>query len=320
MSRIFKKFTSLFLALAVAFSMLTAFSAVSSAGTVIKCKVNYKDDKAIVTLTPQSSANRIYYTVNGSKPSLSSKRYSKQITLSKKTRIRAVEYDRSNKQVASLDSVVKPRVQSPVIRITKNPDGTRYISASTLTKKAVIRYTTDGTEPTSSSPKLKGSVLYTEGTTITVSAFRSGFLPSSSVSYNSGGSAAISSSETTEESIAGVFKLINKERSAVGKPSLVLDEKLCEAAAIRAKELVDLFDHMRPDGSDCFTVLDDLGIRYGTVGENIAEGQRTAEKVMQSWMNSPGHRSNILSEDFGKVGIGCYEKDGEKYWVQLFTD
>ncbi|MGN0579072.1 MAG: CAP domain-containing protein, partial [Ruminiclostridium sp.] len=71
-----------------------------------------------------------------------------------------------------------------------------------------------------------------------------------------------------------------------------------------------------------FTVFEELGIRYGAAGENIAAGQRSASEVMESWMNSSGHRQNILSSNFRKIGIGLYKSpDGYGYyWVQIFSD
>lgn len=126
------------------------------------------------------------------------------------------------------------------------------------------------------------------------------------------------SSLSAEEAVA---ELVNSERRAAGKSALTLDSKLCEAAEIRAKEIADYFSHTRPDGSACFTVLDELGIRYGAAGENIAAGQRSPQEVMGDWMNSSGHKQNILSGNYSKIGVGLYKsKDGfGYYWVQIFS-
>ena len=113
-----------------------------------------------------------------------------------------------------------------------------------------------------------------------------------------------------------VLKLVNEERAAVGLPALILDDTLCEAAQIRAAEVKVYFSHDRPDGSECFSVLADLGYYYRAAGENIASGQRDAEMVMEDWVNSPGHYANIIDVDFGRIGIGYYEGA----WVQLVSD
>lgn len=120
---------------------------------------------------------------------------------------------------------------------------------------------------------------------------------------------------------AEVIKLVNNERKKRGLSALELDEKLCRIADERAKETVSLFSHTRPDGTDCFTVLKQYGISYHSAGENIAAGQRTAKDVVTSWMNSPGHRANILSSSYEKLGVGFVKASSGYgyYWVQLFV-
>lgn len=119
-----------------------------------------------------------------------------------------------------------------------------------------------------------------------------------------------------------VIRLVNEERAKEGLQPLTKSNDLCKAAGIRAEEIVNLFDHTRPDGRDCFTVLDDYNIRYMAVGENIAAGQSNPSGVMYAWMNSSGHRSNILSDSFGQIGIGFVKGKGDygTYWVQIFTN
>ena len=117
-----------------------------------------------------------------------------------------------------------------------------------------------------------------------------------------------------------VVELVNKEREKAGKSSLTSDADLNKIAAVRAKEIAKKFDHTRPDGTSCFTVFDDYNIGYMAVGENIAAGQKNAKEVMESWMNSSGHKANILNGDFGKIGVGHVESGGKHYWVQVFTD
>ena len=102
--------------------------------------------------------------------------------------------------------------------------------------------------------------------------------------------------------------------------SLILDAKLSEAAQKRAEELIKLFSHTRPNGTSFSTVLKEYNITYKASGENIANGQFDADDVMKSWLNSPGHRANILQKNFVKIGVGVFEYNGRLYWVQVFTD
>lgn len=114
-----------------------------------------------------------------------------------------------------------------------------------------------------------------------------------------------------------VINIVNKERSKAGLQPLQMNESLMRSSRHRAKELKDKFSHTRPDGSSCFTVIEE-SVSYGAAGENIAAGQSDTESVMNSWMNSEGHRSNILSEKYTDIGVGCYEDENKLYWVQLF--
>ena len=114
--------------------------------------------------------------------------------------------------------------------------------------------------------------------------------------------------------IEAVLKLVNEAREAEGVAPLTLDDDLCKAAQIRAKELNEVFSHTRPDGRDADSVLDDNNIVWMTVGENITGGV-TANEVMEAWMNSSGHRKNILNDKFTKIGVARYEFA----WIQLFV-
>ncbi len=115
-----------------------------------------------------------------------------------------------------------------------------------------------------------------------------------------------------------VVKLVNEERAKQGLPALEIDESVQACANVRAKEIVKSFSHTRPDGRSCFTALSEGGVSYRYAGENIAYGYNSAKAVMTGWMNSSGHRANILSKNFTKIGVGYYEKNGVKYWTQFF--
>ena len=105
----------------------------------------------------------------------------------------------------------------------------------------------------------------------------------------------VSSAAPVEEQYClEVAKRVNKEREACGLTPLLYSNTLAEMAQLRAKELVILPSHDRPDGRDCFSVFDDYGIRCSYVAENLACWANTPEAVMNLWMNSDGHRSNIL--------------------------
>lgn len=112
-----------------------------------------------------------------------------------------------------------------------------------------------------------------------------------------------------------VLDLVNAERAKAGVAPLTMNQELSANANVRAKELITSFSHTRPDGTRCFTAIT---VPYRTAGENIAYGYPSAEDVMEGWMNSDGHRANILASKYAEIGIGVVEDQGILYWVQLF--
>ncbi len=113
------------------------------------------------------------------------------------------------------------------------------------------------------------------------------------------------------------LQLVNEEREANGLSPLTMDPSLLNEAMQRAAECAVCFDHHRPSGGRYTTVEDGVGPQI--TAENIAAGQNSAGSVMNSWLNSSGHRSNILSSKNASIGIGCFVHNGTKYWVQLFS-
>lgn len=117
-----------------------------------------------------------------------------------------------------------------------------------------------------------------------------------------------------------VVELVNEERAKAGLQPLTLIKEVTAAAQVRAIETVTAFSHTRPDGRHFTTALNEAGVSYRGAGENIAWGQRTPEQVMSGWMNSSGHRANILNARYTSIGVGYYQNaNGTNYWSQLFT-
>ena len=113
-----------------------------------------------------------------------------------------------------------------------------------------------------------------------------------------------------------VLEIVNKERAGVGASPLTMDKDLLSAAMLRTAETVVSFSHTRPNGEMCYTASSKMS------GENIAMGSGgasgTPAQVMNQWMNSPGHKSNILDTSFQTIGIGCLVTSSGTYWVQCF--
>lgn len=120
--------------------------------------------------------------------------------------------------------------------------------------------------------------------------------------------------------IQRVVDLVNEERAKENLSPLTVNASVQAAAQVRAKECEQYFSHTRPNGSSFATTLREQGVTYKSAGENIAWGQRTPEEVVTAWMNSSGHRKNIMNPNFTTIGVGYYENaKGTDYWCQLFT-
>lgn len=109
-----------------------------------------------------------------------------------------------------------------------------------------------------------------------------------------------------------VLDIVNAERAKVGLAALTMDMDLLDAAMLRSAENCICFDHQRPSGLSCFSLSNKIQ------GENIAVGSSTAKDTMKQWMESPGHKANILGSDYKTIGIGCFNQNGMYYWVQVF--
>ncbi|MFH8574914.1 CAP domain-containing protein [Streptomyces zaomyceticus] len=116
-----------------------------------------------------------------------------------------------------------------------------------------------------------------------------------------------------------VIALVNAERAKAGCGPLTANATLTKAAQGHSDDMAarDFFDHTNPDGAGPGERVTSAGYPWSTYGENIAMGQSSPEQVMESWMNSPGHRANILNCSFKEIGVGIHSEGGP-YWTQVF--
>jgi len=120
-----------------------------------------------------------------------------------------------------------------------------------------------------------------------------------------------------------VVELVNIERQKAGLPALKMDSAISNVARTKSKDMAvnNYFAHQSPTYGSAGDMLRQFGISWRAWGENIAAGQRTPEIVVDAWMNSPGHRANILSPNFSKIGVGYVtNSSGRPYWTQIFTN
>jgi len=136
-------------------------------------------------------------------------------------------------------------------------------------------------------------------------------------SGSTGSSAGSDAGVTQSDYAAQVVSLVNQERAKQGLSALKTDAKLTAVALAKAKDMYNnnYFDHNSPTYGSPFDMMKQFGVSYSYAGENIAKGQRTPQEVMTAWMNSSGHRANILNAHYTSIGVAYY--NGE--WVQEFT-
>ncbi|KGP74412.1 CAP domain-containing protein [Pontibacillus yanchengensis] len=115
-----------------------------------------------------------------------------------------------------------------------------------------------------------------------------------------------------------VVELTNEERTAQGLEPLKIDKQLSDVAEKKSEDMAqnNYFSHNSPTYGSPFDMMNQFGVDYRTAGENIAKGQRTPQEVVDAWMNSEGHRKNIMNENFTHIGVGFVE-DGN-HWTQQF--
>lgn len=180
--------------------------------------------------------------------------------------------------------------------------------ATTTTKKTTTTTTTKKTTTTTTTTKA------TTTTTTTTSSSSGVNLP-----YDA----------TTNAFINEVVRLTNEFRAENGVAALEIDLDLTAIAMVRVNEIEELHsagdeyklkNHLRPDGTSCFTAFEEGGFKIGSyyMGENIAYGYTSAEAVVNAWINSEGHRANMLNTNFDLIGVGFVNIDGIYYWTQEF--
>lgn len=120
---------------------------------------------------------------------------------------------------------------------------------------------------------------------------------------------------------AEVIRLVNVERARVGRQALVENNELSRIARIKSQDFItnNYFSHNSPTYGSPFNMMRSFGINFTAAAENIAKGQGSAEDAMRNWMNSQGHRANILNSTYNQIGVGvARDSKGVLYWTQMF--
>ena len=162
--------------------------------------------------------------------------------------------------------------------------------------KIAVRYKTGISELISANPQIKDPALIYPGNVITIPEKDS----------------------KVEEYEAEVIRLVNEIRAENGLKPLTANWELSRVARYKSQDMADkhYFSHTSPTYGSPFQMMKSFGLSYRTAGENIAYGQRTPQQVVDAWMNSSGHRANILNSSYTQIGVGYVAKGN--YWTQMF--
>ncbi|MFI6780767.1 CAP domain-containing protein [Micromonospora sp. NPDC050276] len=174
--------------------------------------------------------------------------------------------------------------------------------------------------PTAPSPSPSKVVKPTPAASRTTAASRRSVQRSTAPSSTAGSSGSSGASGSVSAQAREVVDLVNAERAKAGCKALTIDDKLMTAAQRHSQDQADHqnMSHTGSDGSNAGVRLDRVGYAWRTYGENVAWNQKTPAAVMDAWMNSSGHRANILNCAFTEIGVGIASSNGP-YWTQVFA-
>ena len=197
---------------------------------------------------------------------------------------------------------------NPVIETTTSKPCN--IAIETSTQKPCNSTTETTTQLTTSKPNIETTTETTTQLTTSKPNIETSTEPTTS-----------SSSSSNQSSIANqVLNLVNSARAKENLAPLKLNSALSNVAQAKSEDMQknNYFDHTSPTYGSPFDMMKKFGISYLSAGENIAKGQKTAEAVVNAWLNSEGHRANILNKNFTDMGLGYVNTGGTTYWTQMF--
>ena len=258
---------------------------------------------------------RVYYTLDGSKPTDEDKLYEGfPLIIRKNTVIRTASYFEG--ELIERDKLtVYIRTAAPAASV----EGGEYdegfsVELTCPDDEAEIYYTTDGSVPTEKSKRYKKAIKIKESCTLKFAAFGEGKKRSATVSE----SYDISSEVYSDSRRQSMFELVNQARAEYGLEPLEELPLLSDIAQQRAVECTTYYSHWRANGTKWDSLLAENGLKRSVRAENLAYYYTTAAQALNCWLSDPWHRANILNPEAKYIGIGCCYSGGTYYWSQLF--
>ena len=295
---------------------LTAMSMSTTALAADMVNIEYMNNCGIITI--QGTYNN---SCNNSRPEEVTTNFCKPIEITTKCEWKPALTTTEVTTEATTQAVVKPiytttEATTEITTQAVKPTYTTTEATTETTTQAVVRptyTTTEATTEVTTQTVVKPTYTTTEATTETTT--QAVIKPT----YTTTEATTEITTSATDSSIANqLLKLVNNARAENGLSPLTLNSNLSAVAQKKADDMKNnnYFSHTSPTYGSPFDMIKNAGISYKTAGENIAKGQSTAEAVFNAWMNSSGHRANILNSNFTQMGIGV--TNGTRYWSQMF--
>ena len=294
-----------------------------STGNVLKYSVSYmKKGYSYIKFRLSSGNNVVRYTTDGTKPDKTSKKYNgKQLRIDEPCTIRAIEYSPSGNVVSSVKFSAKVKCVMPEIRCVDFGIGIKYITMSTDTPGASIYYTLDGTAPSRENGELyTGKTVIGDSTRVRAIAYKEGWLNSLTADvYADKIPIIIEDYKPDETANKEVATYINNYRVSAGCGELKLNDELCYAAAVRAKELYTLKSNYRPNGAYYSSIFNELNIPVGNSAEFIAVYAETPEELVNEILSVKNNTDLLKDKNYNSIGVGCFIKNKKVCWAVLIT-
>lgn len=292
----------------------------------ISYKTTYMDNGTTkVTLTPAKSGYTIRYTTDGTTPTYKTgKKYKSRLSFDEPTVLRVRQYNADGKCVGTLKLNVKIKCADVIFSCVSMETGMREIKMTCATPGATIYYTTNGNSPKNSNAKVYSEPIFANSIAdVMAYAVKDGY-KDSSVTWEIAGNVKmkLDNFNFDDPQYKLGLDILNQSRRANGVSILNLDEKLTEAANMRAYELSVYYSHRRPSGTNYTSVFSDYNIVMDVSGEYIERHHKDVYGFMDEVLSSRENTRFLLSDDYGytNVGIGYYETSSTTYWVLLVTN
>jgi uncharacterized YkwD family protein len=307
-----KKVLALALAAALGLSSTSAFAATTNCTTVT---TKYDINNILKNYSVQTNKSNVTYkvTINGKTVDINSIDLNSLLTKAQTTE----QKNTATKPVAQKPATTQTTAQKPATTqtTTQKPATAKPAEQKPATTQTPVQKPAT-TQTTTQKPATTQTTTQKPATTTQTTTQK----PATTAPAQTNTTNASTSVSAYEQK---VVELVNVERAKAGLPALKLDTAMSSVARTKSQDMAsnNYFAHQSPTYGSAGDMLTRFGIKWSAWGENIAYGQKTPEAVVTAWMNSAGHRANIMSSNYSRIGVGYVTNaNGTPYWTQMFAN